>query len=367
MPDTKIKTKEAIMLIVSIVVSHTIVTLPATIIKDSKSAAILNIVYVSILALLVAYLIYCLFKKFQGQDIIDISTYLGGPFLKNVIGAIFIFYFISSSGILLRNFSEGLKVIYFPNTNILFIILAFIIAICITNSLSFHSNVKVISIILPFAIASILFLFIGNLSNFSFERMFPILGDGFYHTFVSSIGNIVAFTGISCLYIIPPLLQKPEDFKKIALTGIGVSSVYLIICTATLLFMFSFFSNVDEILPLYTAASYIEFGTFFQRLDSLFLLIWILEICCYLTIVSQFSSLIFKKMANLKYQKPFTFIFPILIFAIALLPKTVAISRFLGDTLYRYVALFVVFGVGLFILILANFKKNKEVKKENEI
>ena len=41
-----------------------------------------------------------------------------------------------------------------------------------------------------------------------------------------------------------------------------------------------------------------------------------------------------KKITNLKYQKPLTFIFPILIFTVALIPQTVAISRLLGDTLY---------------------------------
>ena len=80
MPDTKISTKEAIMLIISIIISHTIVTLPATLRKNSKSGVILNVIFISILALIVAYIIYLLFKKFQGEDIIDISNYLGGPF-----------------------------------------------------------------------------------------------------------------------------------------------------------------------------------------------------------------------------------------------------------------------------------------------
>ena len=360
MPDTKISTKEAIMLIISIIISHTIVTLPATLLKNSKSGVILNVIFISILALIVAYIIYLLFKKFQGEDIIDISNYLGGPFLKNIIGVIFITYFVSTGGILLRNFAEGLKVIYFPNTNILYIILSFIITICITTSFTFKSNIKVISIILPIVIISIIFLFIGNLPQFDFNQIFPLLGDGFYNTFITGLGNIVAFGGISCLYIIPPMLKKPKDFKKIALTGIGISAIYLVLCVATLLFMFSFFLYVDEILPLYTAASYIEYGAFFQRLDSLFLLAWMLEICCYLTICSQFSCIVFKKVANLKYEKPIKLIFPFLIFSFALLPKNVAISRFLGDTLYRYVVLFVVFGLGILILILANIKKKKE-------
>ena len=68
-------------------------------------------------------------------------------------------------------------------------------------------------------------------------------------------------------------------------------------------------------------------------------------------------------MANLKYQKPLTFIFPLLIFSVALLPKTVAISKLLGNTLYRFISLTVVFGLGLLILIFANAKKYREEKR----
>ena len=368
MPDTKITTKEAIMMVITVIVSHTIVSLPSTILQNTKSATILNIIYVSILALIFAYLVYVLLKNFGGKDIIDIADYLGGRTLKIIVGTILITYFVTGSGILLRNFCEGLKIIYFSNTNIAFIILVFIIAICITNTFEFSSNMKVISIFLPFVIASVIFLFIGNIQNFSLQRMFPILGEGFVNTFITGIGNIVAFGGISCLYLLPPLLKEPEKFKKIALTSIAFSAIYILLCTSTILFMFSFFFNVDEALPLYTAASYIEFGSFFQRLDAIFLLIWMLEICCYLSLASQFSIISFKKIANLKISKPLAFIIPLLIFAISMLPKTFADSRFLEDIVYKYVIIIVIFILGFLLLVLANLKqKIKQNSHKNEL
>lgn len=57
--------------------------------------------------------------------------------------------------------------------------LAFIVTICITNTFKFSANCKTISIILPFVILSIILLFIGNLQHFTFERIFPLLGEGF--------------------------------------------------------------------------------------------------------------------------------------------------------------------------------------------
>ena len=68
---------------------------------------------------------------FLGLDIIDISKILGGKFFQKIIGIIFISYFMISASIMLRNFCEGLKIIYYPMTNIVFILLMFVIAVCI--------------------------------------------------------------------------------------------------------------------------------------------------------------------------------------------------------------------------------------------
>lgn len=177
MTDTKISTKEAIMIVVTVFVSRTIVALPRNLLKVTKSATILNLLFVGIIAILVSYLIYRLLKSFASSDIVDISEYLGGEFLKNTIGIIFIVYFVVSSAALLRNFCEGLKTVYFPTTEVKYIILTFTIAICISNCLKFSSNAKTISIVLPIVIVSILFLFFANFRNFAFEKMFPILGE----------------------------------------------------------------------------------------------------------------------------------------------------------------------------------------------
>ena len=162
------------------------------------------------------------------------------------------------------------------------------------------------------------------------------------------------------------MLKEPEKFRKIAFSSIIISAIYLIIAVSILLFMFIFFQDVDEIMPLYTAAAYIEFGTFFQRLDSLFLLLWTLSFSCYLSIVTKFSIYIFRKITNIKEIKPIVYPLSFIIIAISLLPKNYAISKFYETEIYPYIMIGLVFFVSLFILILAYFKKRKKVGASNE-
>ncbi len=180
---SKIGNLEAIMLILTIVVVHTILSLPTDILKTYKSSSLLNILYVGIIAIIFAYLIFKLFKNFPGCDIIDISEYIGGKGFKNIVGVIFISYFIISSSILLRNFCETLKIIYYPMTNIYFIIALFVIAVCVANHLDFSATFKANSIFLPLALASILFLFFANINKFVPQKIFPILGERIFSNF----------------------------------------------------------------------------------------------------------------------------------------------------------------------------------------
>lgn len=366
MSSSKINSLEAIMLILTIVVTHTILSLPRNILVFTKSATILNLIYVSILAILISYFIYRLLKNFSSSDIIDISDFLGGKVLKTIIGVIFIAYFIISSSILLRNFCESLKIIYYPMTNITFIVLLFIVALCAANRLDFSATLKTNTLILPLVLISVIFLFFANMNKFVPQRIFPIFGDGIFHTFGLGLINLASFGGIAYLYFLPPLLKNPKDMKKVSLLSIGISAIYLILCVSTLLFMFSFFIDTNEITPLYNATRYIEFGNFFQRLESIFLLIWILAFACYLSIVSKFSMRIFQKITNIENKKELIDIFGLLIFGISIFPNNYAVSEKFESTIYPYLVLGIVFVLSISILILANLKKKRQnaIRKE---
>lgn len=362
---TKIGQVEAIMLILTIIVTHTVLSMPTDILNNYKSASILNLIYVGIIAIIISYFIYKLFKKFPSMDIVDISEFIGGKILKNIIGIIFICYFIISSSLLLRNFCESIQILYFPMTDITFIIALFVIALGIVNNLSFSASIKSNVIILPIALISVVFLFFTNIGRFVPERIFPLLGEGAYNTFILGLTNLGSFGGIAYLYFLPPMLKNYSKFKKICIISILATSLYLIFTVATLLFIFTFFTNVSEISPLYTATRYIEFGSFFQRLESLFLLIWILIFACYISIVCKFSVSILKKLTNISDTKPLINIFCLLIFTIALIPKNLAVTQFFESSIYKYLVLIIVLLLGIGILIFANIIKYRQRLKVN--
>lgn len=366
MDNSKIGTAEAISIVLGVFVAHTLVSLPRSMLEATNSATIINIIYVGIIAITLSILIYKLIKNFPGSDLVDISEYLGGKTFKKIVGIVFITYFISSTAIIIRNFCECLKIVYYPMTSLIFIILAFIVAICIVLKYNFSTISKVNLLIMPLVAFSIIFLFMANMQNFSLYNIFPIMGNSLFNTFITGLGNLGAFGGIGLLYFLPPYLKEPAKMKKVFITSIVLGTIYILISVSIILFLLIFLMYSNEIMPLYSAARYVEFGTFFQRLESAFLLIWIFQMACYLTICSKFSIAIFKKITNVKDDTPLILVFGILIFSISLLPSNYAVSKFIEDYVYKYMVLGIVLVFSIIILILANIKKIKKVGNKNE-
>jgi len=360
MDNSKIGSKEAIFVILTISIAHTILSMPRNILLNTKSSIIINLVFVGIVLIGLCFLIIRLFKNFPGLDILDISEYLGGKKFKKILGIFFMTYFLVNSSLLLREFCEALKTVYYPMTDIFFVILFFIIAVAITNKLNFGATLKTNLIIIPFVLISGILLFIGNINNFNYITVSPVLGEGFINTFIIGIGNIYSFSSITALYFLPPLLKKIQDFKKISVISIIIFIIYLILTVCTISFMFSFFMSEDEILPLYAAARYIQIGTFFVRLESIFLLIWIVLFACYLSIAAKFSMLVFKKITNIKDIKVIAYPIAILMLAISLIPKTYASVKQYEANIYPYISLMFNYVFCILLLMFASMKKRKE-------
>lgn len=366
MDKTKIGTFEAITLILSFVVAHTVLSLPKALVDTTKSSTLLNILFITVFTVAFVYIICRILKKFPGMDILDISEYIGGKILKKIIGFVFIFSFIISASIFLRNFAECLEIVYYPSTDIIFIILFFITSVSIVAKLSLNASLKANLIIVPIVLISILFLFLANIRSFSIQRIYPLLGNGLYETFISGITNIYAFSGIVLIYFLPPLLKEPSKLLKISIAGTIISSIYLLFVVSLILFMFPVFVELDEVLPLYTIATYVEFGSFFQRLESVFLLIWLIAFVCYLSIIINLSLFTFKKITGIKDIKPMIYPFAFISLGIALLPKNYAIPKVYETKIYPYIMIGIVFILSFTLLLIAYFKRIKKGGKLNE-
>ena len=154
-----------------------------------------------------------------------------------------------------------------------------------------------------------------------------------------------------------------KRFRKICTISLAVYFGYLLLGVIALLFLIPSITEINNTLSIYILSRRINFGDFIQRIDAIFILIWVMSIFCYIAIAMNFSLESFKKMTNIKHKKGMIFCFSAILYIIALLPQSISDISIFEGTIYKYASIIVVFFVSMFILICAYFKKKKSERK----
>lgn len=360
----KISSIEAIALILILTINRLSISLPQDIILSCGSSSILNVIYISIIAIFFTLIIVKLFKRFASSDIVDISNFLGGKFLRNVIGIFLLFYIISISSFLLRYFSETLKVLYYFDSPVIYILLFFIGVCIISNIFGGHSILKTNLIACIIMFIGLIISFLSVTPNMTIQRVLPILGYGADKTFLYGLTNLIAFNGLLILYLVPPMLSNKNDFKKVAIISIIITAILIVFAVGSILLAFSFSTKIDKISSLYMLLSNNVFGKYLQHPESLFSFTWILSFMSYINIACMLCIRLIKKITNIKNGKPLVIPVSLIIFLLALIPKNLVYAHQWEDAIYKFVGIPALFLIFPTILVLAN-KKYKKIHKND--
>ena len=357
---------QAIALILIIVTNHLILGTPRTLIAETGTGTILNMIYVFILAILLVFIITKLFSNFNGKDIIDISEFLGGKVLKVIVGIVFIIYFLVILSTTVRVIVQDLEIIYFQNISVYVLTLAILASIVFVYKYGSSAVVKCNSIIAPIVGIAILIIAFSNVQDFSLDRLFPILGFGAKETFITGASNIFAYSGLAILYFIMPMLKDSKNFKKVSIVSTILVGILIVGSVSSLVLSFPFIENINEISSLYVESRDISYWQVFQRIDGLFVFSWILALLSYISVVLFIIVVIFRKLTNAKKEFPVVLAFATITYVTTLIPNNIAMIRFLEDIVFKYTNIIVAIFLSLIILIFANIKY-KIVNRKNTI
>lgn len=151
-----------------------------------------------------------------------------------------------------------------------------------------------------------------------------------------------------------------QKLKKVGLISLIVYAIYLILGVIALLFLIPSITEINNTLSIYILARKVSFGDFIQRIDAIFILIWVMSIFSYLAITMYFALNSFKKITNIKHKSSMVYCFSAFLFIIAMIPKNIADTSYFESTFYKYISIAFVFFICTVILLFAYIKKRKE-------
>ncbi len=347
---------EAITLLITLIANNIIFNISAIILNSTGTGSWLNLIYLSFISIIFIVVVYLLFKKFDGFDIIDVSEYLGGKVLKFIISVLYIIFLVGFSALTLRYFSNSLQIIYFEYLPLVLLMLLFAIPILISNHSGLNAIVGVTKIFFPFTFVGIIVLMFVASKDFTWQNLFPIFGFGTDKVFINGLSNLFAFNIIAYLFLLKPMLKDGKHFKLISIFSVIVCGIYILFSVISLLMTFPFTIQTDEMFTLYLLTRLISFGDFFQRVDAIFILLWIFVFLSFLSFNFYCILQIFKKNFNIRYPSELSYSLVVIVLGIALCFKDISVVKHIFRNHFKIFTVILVFVISFFVLLLAYLK-----------
>ena len=319
----KFGVSEAVSLITITIVAKIFYTSPSAVVQIAGTAGWYLTIISGGAAFLSFMFVIMLLKRCPGKNIVDAYSTAFGPFIG------FVFSFLLASALMFgavsntAEFSYVIQSYVLPRTPLFFIIGTCTIGVAILSFLGLESIAR-------FSRLSVLILLTGftavillGMQNYSIHRILPILGYGLKTTIYHGLLRSSFYADVIILAVFTGSLQGLKFVKKAGFLSLAISTIIVSISLLAFSLTFPYFVGEELTAPMYVLASLIDYGRFFQRLESIFLFIW--YISSFIGVVALFytSLCVYCQIFKINDKKSIVFPFAIIFCTASLLPSSI--------------------------------------------
>lgn len=356
---------ETTTITITVITTQLFLNYPRLMMESVWTAGWILSIYTAILALVAFTVISKLYSPFEGKDLIDIGEYIGGGVGRIIVGIPIISLFLFAIPLILREFSENMKIIALQNTPISLVTIFFLIGVIVGAYIGIEAIVRFSSIAVPIITIGFFVIIIGASQYIDdLSRITPILGNGAFNIFVNGIPKISTFSGIITLMLLHPYIKSHKHFKVIGYSSIIVSAIFFVSGVLVFSLVYQYPTGTEAFLPIYQLSRLVDYGRFFQRIESVFVLMWGAAALLYMSILMFLTVHIIKKTFKLSFHKPLIMPFAIIVFTLSLMPHNLISSIELETKYFRNFAWTVSFLLPIVVLVIARIVKSKSKEKK---
>ncbi|MFT8320673.1 MAG: endospore germination permease [Bacillus sp. (in: firmicutes)] len=359
----KISAFQMMFLLTMTILSTAILSIPAVTANRAGRDMWISPFFASMSGIFTAFIIYRLHKKYPNETIFQYSKHIVGVFLAKCIGFIYLTYLLLVTSIIVREYADFIRVSFLHLTP-LFVVVGSMIIVC---AFSVRAGLEVIAraaqIFFPIYILPLLILLL-LISDFKWDNMFPILEHGWQVPLKGAIQPALWFNQIFIMGMLLPYLTDKSKGKKMGYVTIIFNLICMVFINFVCLFVFG--EGVSSYTyPVFTAFRYIYIPPFFERFESVVIVVWVLGV--FIKLALFYNVLVIGTAQWLEIKNPKSFIFPyglfIIVLAIWVSPNMAILSKFIEQIVpILEVTLYVCIPVGLLIIALFRGKSRMEEK-----
>ena len=284
MKNEKISERELTLLLANLLSIKAIFAFPRTVFETSANAAWIEIIFMSLLvwaALEVSILTY---RKTGKRSVLEIAESLGNKPFKIAVGLAVALLFCVNFVTELRMFSETVKIVLLPRTDIEYIMILIAATICIGQKSGIRATATINAIFFPICLIFLGFIVIFLSKTYNINNLFPILGNGAPAILKGGIKNISCFSDILALNILLPHAEDIGVPKKSGRKALLIATVTMLLICLSYELCYPYPWTKEYLLPVYQLSTRIRAGEYFQRFEAFFEFVWEISQLLYSTI-----------------------------------------------------------------------------------
>ncbi|MFC4023276.1 endospore germination permease [Oceanobacillus longus] len=278
--DEKIRTRDIMIAVPSMTIAIGILVFPRRLAELTISSdGWVSILLAGIIAVIFVWAIVKLAANFPGQSFLSYASSLVTKPVAVILTFLFVIQGIFVAAFEVRAITNIAHQYLFERTPNELIALSFLLVIVYAVSGSRAGIFRLNALFLPIIFFTTAILVFFSIGYMEVKNVLPVFKTDIQGYMQGSMLSIFSYTGIGIMFFYISLVREPEKAPSMAALGMSWAVILYIIVYLTCIAVFGEITTANIRFPFIELSKSIEIpGGFFERLESVFFVIWIMAI-----------------------------------------------------------------------------------------
>ena len=337
----RISSRQGSMLLISAIIGSIFLFLPRFALEITKTDSGIALTGALIISLAYLFILFKLLFSFPEENIFQISQKVMGKYLGSLVNLLLIAGTLAYAATVVRSMGEFFITLILPETPLS----VFIVAMLFLAALAAGSGIEAIARLnefwLPIILFSFILIFLGALPEFELFRLRPLFSKAdIPDILLGTLDFTNTYIQFGILIFIFPYIKDKDLIKRNSVISIIITWLFLVTTVMVTIGVFGKDLTRYYVWPTLELARNISVAHFFERMEALFVVIWLLLAFIKISIWVYAGSLGLRQTFNLKRQTWVPFVAVVAVYYLSFIPDN------MPEVLY-WIKLWEINGLGL--------------------
>ncbi len=351
----KIDSKQAIFLMVSMVIGTALVFISSSTARLARQDSWISILLAILAGLMIAWLVVNLNLRFPGKTLFQYPEVILGRWPGKLVALLYIWFYIHVSAEIIREYGVFLVSAFMPETPMIVfeILIVAVAAYAVRNGLEVFTRVN--QVILPVIIISVIILVVLAAREMDFKRLLPVyIDNGAVPIIKGAVTPALRMGEIVTMAVLIPYLKHTKKAYRIASTATMITGFLLLTAIAADLTIFGPEVTTGWFFPELNMVRMIHLANFLERMEALIMVTWVAGVLIKISVYYWAIALGSAQLLDLKDYRPLVLPVGVILLALSIMIHDSVMDLFVyTGTFVNFVLIIFEAVIPLFLLVVA--------------